>query len=164
MDALLKRIHFLTRCTIGEFFFDGSKVKVCFILEDVARVDGVKVPGVTCIPSGLKYKISRVYSPKFKMIVPVIYTDIIGKGDTPDDFVIKDDFGNVWKAVEIHAGNSDIDSDACQLPGMEMYPLAQRVLRSRDACTKLYKLIFDALDAGHEINYTIVNAPLNLAA
>ncbi len=162
MDALLNRIWYLSRCTIGEFFFNGAAVKVCYILEDVSRKDGVKVPNETCIPAGLKYKIGRVFSPKFGKIVPIIYTEIIGKGDSPDDYVIKDAFGNVWKCVEIHAGNTDVDTDACQLPGLEAYSMAQKVLRSRDACTIVYKLIFDALDAGEEINYTIVNK--NIAA
>jgi|SRR6185295_1835293 len=153
MDALLNRIFLLSKCTIGEFFFDGHFI--CYMLEDMERADGVKIANVTCIPHGLKYFIGRALSPKFKKVVPVIYTHRIGSGTSPGDYEIRDAFGNVWKAVEIHPGNDDTNTDACQLPGLQKDVAAQRVLNSVKACEKLYPLIFDALDRGETINYTI---------
>lgn len=161
MDALLKRIWFLGESTIGELFFDGKFC--CYILEDVERANGVKIPGTTCIPFGLSYKIDRAFSSKHKIVVPVIYTHLIGKGDSPGDYEICDTTGLKWSAVEMHSGNTAIDSIACQICGLQKNLETQWVGHSVRACEKVYKIIFDTLDSGEEINYLIVNATLDQA-
>lgn len=154
MEALLKRIWFLSECTIGELYLDNTFV--CYVLEDIERADGVKVAGETCIPSG-NYKIGKVFSPKHKKVCPVIYTEIVGSGDTPSDYIIKDVYNNVWSCVEMHSGNTAADSLACQILGLEKDIANQRVNKSRDACAVVYQKIFDGLQQG-VINYSIVDA------
>lgn len=146
---------FLSESTIGELYFDG--VFQCYILEDVERAKGVKIPGQTAIPFGLNYKIGRVFSPKHKIVVPIIYTDLIGKGGNPGDYEIHDPTGLKWAAVEMHSGNKAVDTDACQLPGLGKDIYHQDVSQSKDACKNVYKTIFDVLDRNETINYLIIN-------
>lgn len=149
---------FTDLATIGEFFLQGGYLM--YMLEDKHREDGIKVPGLTCIPSGLDYKIGKVYSPGHKMIVPVIYTHMENGGKIPTDFDIRDPLGNKWEAVEIHVGNFPKDSDACQLPGYSkvITPGKEAVYQSRDACKLLYPRIFKLLETYPYIEYQIINS------
>ena len=99
---------------------------LCFVLEDVVRPVGVKVPGRTAIPAGT-YPISFEKSPRLSAL----------KGR--DLFTPR--LHNVpgFEGVLIHVGNYDQDTDGCLLPGLTR--AANFVGSSGPACDKLYPLI-----------------------
>jgi hypothetical protein len=149
-DFILKRTTFTTRSTIGELWYykddNDTGIMVCYILEDEARADGVKIPGVTAIPAG-EYKIKVTYSNRFKRDLPIIYN--------MDDLSIQDG-AHRWDGVRMHPGNSDVDTEACQLPGTSK--ALDIVYESGKALNdKLYPLIVEALKNKTELSYKIIN-------
>lgn len=110
-----------------------------FCLEDVARPDGVKIPGETCIQPGT-YNVTITESERFKRLMPLL-------NDVP-----------MFKGVRVHWGNSDKDTEGCPIVGYERLP--DRVYMSVKAFTDLFYLIQKALDAGEEVTWEITNEPL----
>ncbi len=92
-------------CTIGELFIDDRPGRECYILEPPVRevpgkpVEKWKVDGHTAIPKGT-YKIERRFSPKHGQVVPWL-CGIPG-----------------FENVEIHSGNTAVDTKGCLLPGL----------------------------------------------
>lgn len=99
VEVLLKRKDYTLKRTIGDFFVNGERI--CYSLEDTVRKNAAgagKVPGRTAIPAG-RYKINFSWSNRFnKMTFEVVgVTNFIG--------------------IRWHAGNTDLDTEGCQLPG-----------------------------------------------
>ena len=65
----IKRHWFTIRSTIGVLGINGTYT--CFTLEDVARAEGIKINGETCIQAGT-YKVIMDYSNRHKKIMPHI--------------------------------------------------------------------------------------------
>lgn len=92
--------------TIGSLSI--NKKYFCFILEDKDRglnqnmsldqIKKIKQYGITAIPAG-KYRVVIVYSPHFKMRVPLLQ-------NVPG-----------YSAIEIHPGNTAKDTLGCLLTG-----------------------------------------------
>lgn len=124
-DFKLYRRWFSTKSTIGELMFidpSGAEHKICDILEDEARPDGVKIKGSTCIPAG-QYEMKLTMSARFGRILPIIY-------NSPDLTVRS---GEVkWEGIRIHPGNTDADTEGCLLPGQKGRDI---VLNSREGFT-----------------------------
>ena len=105
MILILHRKWLSKDCTIGELSIGSSTERECYILEPPVReIPGVpvekwKVPGHTAVPKGT-YKIERRFSPKHGKIVPWL-CGIPGFED-----------------VEIHSGNTAVDTEGCLLPGL----------------------------------------------
>ena len=134
----LHRHWFTEESTSGILRVDGTWF--CWTLEDVARAEGVKVAGATCIPAG-EYTIVLDYSSRFQRIMPHIL-------DVPR-----------FLGVRIHAGNTDKDTEGCILVGCERAP--DHVWRSRDAFDALFVKMKDAVDVkGEKIHLAITNEPL----
>jgi hypothetical protein len=66
----------------------------CHTLEDILRLDGVKIPGETCIPAGV-YPVILYMSPRFGRIVPLLQ-------NVPD-----------FDMIEIHGGTTTLDVKGC---------------------------------------------------
>ncbi len=116
IDILLIRRWFTDRSSIGEFFFDGQP-RECFILEDVARANDVKIPKLTCIPA-IDYFIKLTFSDRFGRIMPIIYNEEYYKDPTGKEYWDLIRINNIiFTGVRIHIGNFDGNTDACQLPG-----------------------------------------------
>ncbi len=136
MELELKRTWPDSNCTIGELFIDGGQSRECYILEPPVReIEGVsvikwKVPGHTAVPRG-RYRIIRRFSPKHGKIVPWL-TGIPGFED-----------------VEIHSGNTAIDTKGCLLPGKEKRN--DVVFQSIAAFKSLDSNIAGAIDGGEEV-------------
>lgn len=119
----LYRTTFTRNSTIGELWTTepGKERMLAFVLEDVARPYGVKVPGKTCIWVG-KYKIKITYSNRFKRPLPIIYNQ--------EDLSVKSDKA-IWTGVRIHPGNTAEDTEGCLLPGL--VKMEDKVAQSRAA-------------------------------
>lgn len=128
MEFLLERKYLKDTYTIGNLSLNGGFI--CNILEDKVRdlnkdgdlndVGEQKIYGETAIPYG-RYKITLVDSPAFKRKVPLLH-DING-----------------FSAVEIHIGNSNIDTKGCLLPGINN--VKGRVTSSTLYFDKIFNLI-----------------------
>lgn len=82
------------KSTFGELIINS--VFQCYTLEDPVRSE--KIAGETAIPAG-EYKIDLTYSPKFKMLLPLLL-------HVPN-----------FTDIRIHAGNSEVDTAGCVLVG-----------------------------------------------
>jgi hypothetical protein len=89
----------------GKDDFLGRKV---YVLEDVARPQGVKIPSETAIWEG-EYWLTITYSGRFKRDMPLIYNDEKTLACTSGD--------KRFDGVRQHIGNTDADTEACQLLG-----------------------------------------------
>ena len=103
------------RATIGRLSVDGQYE--CFTLEDrIREIHGVpveqwKIKGQTAIPQG-RYKLTLVWSPKHACMVPLV-------NDVPG-----------FSAIEIHWGNTDVDTEGCLLLGNHHNPGEDRITES----------------------------------
>ena len=89
----------------GKDDFLGRKV---YVLEDVARPHGVKIPAETAIWEG-EYWLTITYSGRFKRDMPLIYNDEKTLACISGD--------KRFDGVRQHIGNTDADTEACQLLG-----------------------------------------------
>ncbi len=142
MILRLQRKWFDKECTIGELYIDSRLSPECYILEPPVReIPGVpvekwKVPGHTAVPKGT-YKIERRFSPKHGKVVPWL-TNIPGFED-----------------VEIHSGNTAVDTKGCLLPGVMRGPNNDSVLESVVAFIALDVFLKAAEQRREEIFITI---------
>ena len=104
-DLSIVRFRYTPDTTIGRLF--TGEDFLCYTLEDTVRAWGIKVPGSTAIPTGVKYNVKLTMSKKFKRELPIIYTE-------PNGYEIKHG-GIGFKGVRFHAGNSNRDSWGCVL-------------------------------------------------
>lgn len=133
MKLKLERIQKDSDVTIGKLEVDG--VFECWTLEDTVRPDGVKIYGETAIPDG-KYSVDITYSPRFKVMMPLL---INVKG---------------FLGVRIHAGNTADDTEGCIIVGTDR--LNKSLGRSRIAYDKLYAKLNAAKKRGEPIELEIV--------
>ena len=141
MNFEARRRWFTEHSTIGELYADG--VFVCFTLEDVARPNGVKIPGVTAIPAG-KYRVVYDYSPKFGHKVLHI-CDVPG-----------------FDGIRIHAGNTDEDTEGCVLVGFIRE--TDKIQQSRDAVSVVEGKALAAFGRGEDVWISVTNEQERAAA
>lgn len=98
MEIISIRKWYTDKTTISELQLDPSQNFDCYILEPTTRV-GADPRGILAIPEG-RYEITMYDSPRFGMRVPLL-NNIPGHN-----------------YVEIHPGNTQIDTHDCLLPGM----------------------------------------------
>ena len=136
---LIRKI-FLENVTGGELFL--GDLFLCYTLEDTDRrleEGGVKIPGKTAIPRGV-YRIELDHSVRFKRLLPHLI-------DVPG-----------FEGIRIHAGNTELDTEGCILPG-ETNSLTEktyRVERSRTAFLKIYQLMLTLQNSGRGIEVEII--------
>ena len=114
MRLTLERFLIGEQRTIGRLSIDGEKF--CYTLEDRVREPGFKVYGATAIPEGT-YDIAMTYSPRFKMVLPLLKA-------VPG-----------FDGIRIHAGNTESDTEGCILVGFDSG--ADRIGSSRKALAAL---------------------------
>lgn len=140
MEIKVIRKDFGSDHTISDLFIDGKLE--CYVIEDVVREPGVKVPGKTAIPYG-KYDVIINRSNRFKRDLPLLL-------NVP-----------MFEGIRIHPGNTHVDTEGCLLPGT--LKRKGSVANSRIAFNGLFNKIFNAIEAkekvtieitkGNEINY-----------
>jgi hypothetical protein len=102
---------FTVKNTMGIMLFNGKDNflgRKVYVLEDVARPQGVKIPSETAIWEG-DYWLTITYSGRFKRDMPLIYNDEKTHACTSGD--------KRFDGVRQHIGNTDADTEACQLLG-----------------------------------------------
>lgn len=124
MELLVKRIFTNKEYTIGHLYIDGEYF--CDTMEDTDRgltnemplseIKKKKVHGKTAIPTG-EYKVSMTYSPRFKMILPLLL-NVEG-----------------FNYIRIHAGNTAENTDGCLLVGFNK--IKGRVVESKKTLGEL---------------------------
>ena len=102
---------FSIKNTMGIMLFNGNDDflgRKVYVLEDVARPQGVKIPSETAIWEG-DYWLTITYSGRFKRDMPLIYNDEKTLACISGD--------KRFDGVRQHIGNTDADTEACQLLG-----------------------------------------------
>lgn len=157
------RKWFTLKTTVSELFYNGDfNNRICYILEDVCRPDGVKIPKETAIPAGL-YHITITPSVRFKRPMPLIYNT--------EMFI--DDFGHsypnvvsskkkIWEGIRAHYGNTEADTDGCLLTGTTVNNDKTIVFDSRIAFdNKFFPLLQQAIkESNDNVTYEIINMQL----
>jgi hypothetical protein len=121
MEIFSTRKWYTDNSTISELYVDEETQRTCYILEPTTRA-GKDPRGIVAIPEG-RYEITRYNSPRFGMNVPILQ-------NVP---------GHSY--VEIHPGNTEIDTHDCLLPGLIMF--TDGVGESRDA----FNILFQRIDS-----------------
>ena len=137
MILKLKRHWFSERSTIGVLMVDT--VHFAFTLEDVARPNGVKIAGSTCIPAG-EYPVIVDFSQRFQKPMPHVM-------DVP-----------MFEGIRIHTGNSSADVAGCIAVG---YQHGQDLIwESVKAFDDLFAKIQEAVSRQETICLEITNEQL----
>ncbi len=150
-DLVLIRDIFTLKMTLGQMFYKGQPLVLSgsniYIGEDVARAKGVKIDKETAISEG-DYWIDITFSNRFQKDMPLIFNDEVN--------LLCLDGSKSFSGVRQHSGNTEADTDACQLLGLGRN--SNGVWKSHDALDLyipfLSKLI---LDARGKIPYQIIN-------
>lgn len=154
-DLLLVRKWFTNRSTVGEFFFSDNMIqRAAYILEDEARPNDVKIPHYTCIPAG-DYMLKLSMSNRFKRVLPLIYNVSMGEVDGVKMWNYIQHGKHVWTGVRMHKGNSDADTDACQLPGLTR--TLDHVWNSENAFDPMFDKIFSLIGTNGVLRYRIIH-------
>lgn len=149
-DLIHIRDIFTLKMTFGYLQYKGVPLLLngqkIYIGEDVARPDSVKIFKETAISAGDCF-ISITFSNRFQRMMPLIYNQ--------DNLSYRN--GSVfWTGIRQHNGNTEADTDACQLLG-----LGRNLggVYSSHAALDLYYPFIEKLvaDAGGKIPYRIVN-------
>ena len=132
MQLTLHRTTFTEHSTIGELLING--VFQCYTLEDVVRLDGIKIPGETAIPYG-DYTVDITMSPRFKRMLPLILnvTNFVG--------------------IRIHPGNAAKDTDGCILVGQKAS--LDWISNSQAAFDNLFPVLVAAKNRGDTITLQV---------
>lgn len=134
MKLFLQRRVLTDESTIGDLYINGEKL--CFVLEDKVRPDGVKIPGRTAIPAGTYNLIIRKSVRFGRMMVEI--TNVPG-----------------FVGVLIHWGNWAVDTEGCPLLGMT--ESKDKVGDSRIAYGKFWMRMLEELKTGEEMTIEIKN-------
>lgn len=133
MKITIKREHGTEGHTFGTLFIDGKLA--CFTLEDQERDE--KIPGETAIPCGI-YPVEVTFSPHFGKPLPLL-VGVPG-----------------FEGVRIHTGNVAEDTEGCVLVGTSPDHDRAFLSGSRDAFSRLFPEIQDAISAGDTVELEIV--------
>lgn len=143
----LERYGFGRDSTLGALHIaeDGREpVPLCFTIEDERR--RVKVPGETCIPTGIYeigYRTEGGMHERYSQRFSGLHRGMLHLQNVPD-----------FEWVYLHIGNDDDDSRGCPLlvttpivtPSGEFYGG-----QSTDAYRQVYQLVAAALDTGEDV-------------
>jgi len=122
MELKILRKEFTENSTIGDFLIDGESY--FYVLEDMIREPGVKVPGKTAIPEG-RYQVIIDQSTRFKRAMPHVL-------NVPG-----------FEGIRIHAGNVAKDTEGCPLLG---YTKSKDFVgNSRLAFNRFFDILYEAL-------------------
>lgn len=138
------RDTFTVNTSSGAVFVDG--VKFCESLEDVARADGVKINGETCVPPCVcNVVVSR--SNRFKRDMLLLYNQ--------SDYSIVS-HGIRFTGIRPHGGNTKADTHGCPL--IAFNELNDDTIQGT-AERHLFDLVIKAIDRGEQVTWEFINRP-----
>ncbi len=152
IEVVLKRHWFTPDSTIGELkvIKDCEELFKCYILEDEARPEGVKIKKETCIPEGV-YSLRITFSNRYQRYMPLVYNT--------DDLRVTDSRGKSWAGIRIHSGNTKKDTEGCLLTGKSRSE--DFVSTSKDTFNELYPILEEHLGKNEKsCIITIINQQL----
>jgi hypothetical protein len=145
MEIINQRLIHTDNSTLGALFVDGKLFS--FVLEDEKRE--VKIPGKTRIAAG-------TYDLQLRTELTPLTKKYRGRFNF---FRYHIELANVpnFKNIYIHVGNTDDDTEGCQLVGYTSHTTKSdfTISQSVDCYTALYKLIYDELIKKNKVTYTI---------
>ncbi len=147
MEIINKRIGVLGNATAGLLSVDNKPFG--FVIEDIPR--DTKVKGKTRITAGrYPLKLKEAITP-----LTLRYRQRYGWFDKHIELQDVPGFSNVY----IHIGNFAEDTDGCQVIGLDL--TIHKGSYANKQSTKCYKAfyqkVYDALKAGEEVYYTIID-------
>lgn len=150
-DLVLIRDIFTTKMTLGQMWFKGVPLVLngfnIYIGEDVARPIGVKISKETAVWEGDCF-IDITFSNRFQRNMPLIYTNA--------DNLRYEGGDKYFDGCRIHSGNTEADTDSCQLTGTGRNRYG--VWDSRTAFNLLFPFLEKRiLENGGAIPYKIIN-------
>lgn len=110
--------------------------RFCYVLEDIGRPDGVKIPGETCIPEG-KYNVVISRSTRWDK-------DMMLLVNQDDGSLIHN--GIRFTGIRPHGGNSIKDTHGCPLLGFHTDLAGSIWKRASDDLFELVKAAIDRLE------------------
>ena len=145
MEITNKRIAHTNDSTLGILFIEQHPFG--FVIEDEPRI--VKVKGETRIPSGrYRLQINNDLTPLTKKYIQRFpwFERHIELKNVPN-------FSNVY----IHVGNTDDDTEGCQVIGFKASINNEEFIneRSVDCYKEFYENVYPLLKRGEEVYYTI---------
>lgn len=144
MKIVCPRDTFTVKSSSGAVFIDGQKF--CESLEDVARADGVKIYGETCVPPCVcNVKVS--YSRRFKRDMLLLYNQ-------PDGSIIAG--GIRFTGIRVHGGNTHVDTGGCPLVAFNELS-DDRIQNTAER--KLFARVAAAIDRGELVTWEFINRP-----
>ena len=132
MNLLLDRSEYGDDSVLGDLYVAGVWQNAT--LEDGLAVNGIKVPGKTCIPDGT-YEVLITWSPKFKRRLPLLI-------EVPG-----------FDGIRIHPGNTVEDTEGCLLVGEKVIHVAgvPFLTHSREAFDRLFAKIDAVYTTGERL-------------
>ena len=127
--------------TESAMYIDGGN-RFCWVLEDVGRPHGVKVPRETCIPEG-HYRVVISISSRWNKPMLLLY-------NTNEQTVER--FGVEFTGVRAHGGNDVDDTEGCPLCAYNTDHNGKVWTRASD---DLLIKVQQAIDAGEEVHWVI---------
>lgn len=154
MNIKVRRIAKRPTYTIGKLYIDGKYF--CDTIEDkdrgltqetpIDKIEKIKVPSQTAIPTGTYEITMNVISPRFSK--RSFYRQRCNGGRLPRLLNVP-----CFDGILIHIGNTAKDSSGCLLVGKNTQ--VGKVLNSTNTFLKLYSLLDTASRKGDKITITI---------
>ena len=114
----------------------------CYVLEDIGRPAGVKIPKETCIPEGA-YKCGISVSTRWNKPMMLLY-------NTTERTVSR--LGVEFTGIRPHGGNDVDDTEGCLLLGFKSDGKGKIWNRASD---KLFEMVQSEIDKGEIIHWII---------
>ncbi len=134
--------HFTESVLFVEGVNDGGKF--CFVLEDVGRPHGIKIPGVTCIPEGV-YNVIVSKSNRWNKDMLLLYNK--------EDLSIQK-FGIKFTGIRPHGGNRVGDTAGCPILNYNTDHKGGAWNRASD---DLFSIVKPYIDKNEPVTWIIIN-------
>ena len=131
-----------TGFTQSDLYFDNDQRRFCYVLEDIGRAWGEKVPGETCIPESTYY-VSITRSNRWQKDMLILH-------NFPKYTIRRG--GIRFTGVRPHGGNSVEDTEGCPILAYNSDNMGRVWTRASD---DMFDKVKAAKDKGHQVLWVI---------